>query len=105
MPSTKYCRHPDHFSGLEKTQFDCYKKGPDLRIRGFFYDLMIQPTLLGKRCAHAPPFQGRINPSVGLDCRHPGDRHPSKGAHEHIIGTGVQVDFIIDGMCKIENQQ
>jgi hypothetical protein len=23
---------------------------------------------------------------VGLDCRHPGDRHPSKGAHDHIIG-------------------
>jgi hypothetical protein len=29
-----------------------------------------------------------MNPSVGLDCRHPGDRHSSKGAHGHIISMG-----------------
>jgi hypothetical protein len=26
-----------------------------------------------------------MNPSVGLGCRHPGDRHPSNGAREPIF--------------------
>jgi len=50
--------------------------------------LVIQFTPVGKRCVHAHPFQGRMNSSVGLDCRHPGDSHPSRDAHGHIISVG-----------------
>jgi len=45
--------------------------------------LVIQSSPPGET-AHAHPFYGRMNQSVGLACRYPGDKHPSKGAHEKI---------------------
>lgn len=33
-----------------------------------------------------------MNPFMGLDCRHPGDSHPSNGIFEHFISDLREVD-------------